>query len=705
MIAAPSVLLSLTIFLSAFLLFQVQPIMGRFVLPWFGGGPAVWTNCMLFFQSVLLAGYAYAHWLGARRNTRLQTWIHIALLAASLAFLPITPSAAMWKPTGSGDPSGRILLLLLATVGGPYLVLSATTPLLQRWFHLSASGTNGTGEGSPWRLYALSNLGSFLGLLTYPFLVEPFLTLGGQTRLWSVVYVIFAALCAWVAWSMRDAAGVAASQSTGAAAKAALLQDEEEDRKPAWIDVLLWLGLSTCTSVLLLATTNQVSQEVAVIPFLWIAPLSIYLLTFVLTFESDRWYKRGTFSVLAGVMAAGAGAVLGATTDIDVPVQLMVYLAAMVVVCMLGHGELAYSRPSPKYLTSFYLTISLGGALGGVFAALIAPRIFTEFTEYPIALGATCLFGFLSWMRSGALPEWAKGTMSVRVPLMGLLFGGVIAIFVAVNLNQPGIDHRRNFYGILRVNERTDQYNGRLRQLTHGRILHGFQFLEGEKKTWPTSYYGPYSGVALGITSFPAARKIGVVGLGAGTIAAWGRQGDTFRFYEINPDVEAIANKWFTFMSDSKAKTEIVLGDARLTLERELAAGQANDFDLIAVDAFSSDAIPVHLLTAEAADLYAKRLKPDGILALHISNRTLDLQPVTRGLAKHLGWKAHLIIAVPIPGEHDGESTSRWVMLAKDESTLQRARIRDTIPGWSSPQQPALFWTDDFSSLWQVLKF
>jgi hypothetical protein len=661
-------------------------MIGRFVLPWFGGGPAVWTNCMLFFQTMLLAGYAYAHWLGSRRG-RVQSWVHMTLLAASLAFLPIAPRAAIWKSSATGDPSGRILLLLAATIGGPYLLLASTTPLVQRWFHLTRP------QDAPWRLYALSNLGSFLALFSYPLVLEPYFKLSTQTWMWSGLYVIFVALCGWVAWQMR---GV----------KAAEVEAETVGSGPSVLDIAMWLALSACGSVLLLGTTSQITQEIAVFPFLWIAPLSIYLLTFILTFESDRWYRRGVFAVLAGVLAPVTCAVISLSVATSVGKQLAVYLSALFVTCMVCQGELARSRPVPRHLTVFYLTIAAGGALGGVFAALIAPRVFSEFSEYPVGLAGACILGFLCWMRSGALAQWTGRNFAVRVPLMALMFGGIISAYATAINKQPGIEARRNFYGILRVVERRDDKDRLLRELSHGRVQHGFQFLDPDKRSWPTSYYGPHSGVALGIDALPHPRRVAVVGLGAGTLAAWGREGDSYRFYEINPNVEPIARKWFTFLSDSKAHADVVLGDARIQLERELAEGHAHDFDLIAVDAFSGDAIPMHLLTAECAEIYRQHLAPGGIVALHISNRALNLEPVTRGLARYLGWQARMVVvARDLLDEDKGESSSRWVLLTEKRETFTHSKIRDTILGWSTSKEPVITWTDDFASLWPILRF
>lgn len=666
-----------TIFLSAFLLFQVQPITARYLLPWFGGSPAVWNTCLLFFQAALLAGYYYAHKVRA-------PWVHLILLGASVLFLPAAPKAEVWNaPAAVADPTGRILLLLALTVGVPYFTLSATAPLLQRWF------TAGNRTGSAWRLYSLSNLGSFLALLSYPFLIEPYVRLRTQSLMWAWLYGLFFVVCAWTSFRF----GVPEAETASA---------RDAASRPETGRVLFWLGLSASASTLLLASTNQISQEIAVNPFLWVAPLSVYLLTFVLTFESDRWYRRGWFAVLAGLGAAAVVMVTSAAIAIPPLAQLATYLAALFALCMVCNGELVRTRPEPERLTTFYLTVAGGGVLGGVFVALIAPHVFTEFTEFPIGLAAACFLGLAGWLGRGGWREWTGRNFGVRIAMMALLLGGVSAIADAViEGGQPYIFSARNFYGILRVSEHSDG-NGAYRELTHGRTIHGLQYLDPSKQAWPTSYYGPHSGVAMALRTLNGPRRIGIVGLGAGTLAAWGRVGDEMRFYEINPQVESIANTWFSFLKDSRANIHVILGDARVQIQKELAAGRAQDFDVLVLDAFSSDTIPVHLLTAESADLYAKRLAPRGLLLLHISNRVLDLEPVARGIARHLGWSALQVVSEDHAAT--GERAATWVAMTPDPLLFSRTGLAAQATGWTEPSRTPLVWTDDFASLWHVLR-
>jgi hypothetical protein len=679
----PSALFPLTAFLGAFLLFQIQPIMGRYVLPRFGGGPSVWTTCLLFFQLLLVAGYAWAHFVGSLRSKPAQVWVHSGALLLSLLFFPIAHNAGRWRMVAGDDPSSRILLLLAASVGGPYVMLSATAPLVQRWFGLSYS------SGSPWRLYALSNAGSLIALLTYPVVVEPYLRLSTQSSLWTALYCAFVAVSIGASLRLRPVASE--SEPHGEPAK-----------RPSAADVLLWFGFAAVGSTLLLATTNQLSERIAAAPFLWVAPLSIYLITFILTFESDGWYRRSPFTAASGAMAAIACIMLVARPNpLPLRQQLGAYLATLFILCMTCHGELARSRPAARYLTGFYLSIAGGGALGGVFVAIVAPRVFTSFAEYPIALAAACCLVFAAWLRAGALGLWTGRNLGVRIPLMALLIGMVTsAMTIRTQGREPVRARMRNFYGILRVVD-TPGDRGGIRTLDHGPIRHGSQYLGSEYRSWPMSYYGPHSGVGTVLSAIRGPRRVAVVGLGTGTLAAWGRAGDTFRFYEIDPAVEQVAETWFTFLKDSDARVEVVPGDARVQLENELSRGHSGDFDVIAVDAFSGDAIPLHLLTAESGEIYKRHLARGGCLLLHISNRALDLEPVTRGLAAHIGWPAFLFASGP--HYETGETSSHWVLITANAELPKQPLVAGSVSRWDD--SAPIEWTDDFSSLWHVVRF
>jgi hypothetical protein len=694
-----------TIFLSAFLLFQVQPVITRFILPWFGGGPAVWGTCLVFFQVVLLAGYFYAHVVSELLPRRLHVWLHLGLLGASLWMLPIVPDAGQWKPLTADAPESRILMLLLVTVGLPYGLLSSTAPLVQRWYSLTASGEQ------PYRLYALSNAGSLLALLSYPVLVEPVLRLRSQARGWSWAYVVFAGLSAWCALSTLRRSGQAGPTPVAETGLAAAPPAAGAFPPPAGT-IVLWLLLSACGSALLLATTNQLCQEISVVPFLWILPLALYLLSFILCFEHERWYNRAWFGLPLVVLVPATCALISAGLDIDLRIHILVYSAALFVACMILHGEMAQSKPHPRYLTLFYLVVAAGGALGGILVAFVAPRIFSGYWEYPLMLAAACALAALAWRRAGFWGVYAEQSLLQRALLTGLVGAFLSAlVFVWANTRAGVVIRTRNFYGVLRVTDHTIT-GGQTRILTNGNTLHGSQWLDPKRRRQPTTYYGYDSGIGMAIEFHPRrfapraeqrALKVGTVGLGAGTVAALARAGDTFRFYEINPAVVKVSETYFHYLEDSPAATEIVLGDARLQLEAELLAGKPQAFDVLAVDAFSSDAIPIHLLTREAVEIYWKHMAEDGLLLFHISNHSLDLAPIVRAHAAYLGCQAVRITA-RLDEEKD-TNYNTWLVLTRNQQFLDLAAVRSSISPWQPDERAPVVWTDDFASLWHILKF
>jgi SAM-dependent methyltransferase len=676
------VLYAFTIFVSAFLLFQVQPIIAKMILPWFGGSASVWTTCMLFFQALLVGGYLYAHWSTRGLGARGQAILHTALLAVAAAALPIVPDAS-WKPAGDADPSTSILLLLAVAVGLPYFVLSTTGPLVQVWYSRAHRGA------MPYRLYALSNVGSMLALLSYPVAVEPWLATRAQALVWSAGFVAFAAACAVLAWRSRGTTWEVAPGAAGGAAET-----------PGLGRGFLWITLPAVASVLLLAFTSHVSQNVAPIPFMWIAPLALYLLSFILTFDGRGWYNRKVFVPL--LVAGIAGVVTTLHSDFrhsELWVMLPVQLGTLFVACMVCHGELVRLKPDPRHLTGFYLAIAVGGALGGAFVGLLAPRFFPDLWELPIGLvlAAALVAAVLAVDR-----ESFSGVRSWRAAVLGMgLFAGAVGgslVWIYHDIAGGARVMTRNFYAAMRV---WDSGEGETasRVLTHGSITHGKQFVAPERRRWITTYYGETSGIGRAIEAMrkDGPVRVGVIGLGTGTLAAYGRAGDAFRLYEINPQVIELALKQFTYLTDTSAKVETALGDARLSLEREAP----QNFDVLALDAFSSDAIPVHLLTAEAFETYFRHLKPGGILAVHISNRYLDLKPVLREAAARFGRQARLVDE----DSDDDRATygSTWVLVSDDPSVFGRPPLESAAEPLESPRSVRL-WTDDYSDLLGILK-
>ena len=663
-----------TIFLSSFLLFLVQPLIARLILPWFGGSAAVWTTCMLFFQALLLAGYAYAHWLTRLSNKRAEAVIHTVLLLAAAATLPIAPGEA-WKPLGTEEPVTRILLLLGASVGLPYFLLASTSPLLQAWFSRARPGEN------PYRLFAVSNLASLLALVGYPFLVEPFLGGVQQVQVWSWLFAAFALGCAAMAWMTPRQAIESRAEATAT-----------EERSP-WV---LWLALSATGSVLLLAVTNHLTQNVAAVPLLWLVPLTLYLASFIITFEGKGWYQlEWLWAILLALIGAMGWLLVDTDFDFDLVVQLAVFLPGMFVGCLFCHGELYKLRPAPARLTSFYLAVSLGGAIGGLLVAVVAPLVFNGYYELGIALVVLATLASLRLGTVGKVPAFVS---------LALLLG--IAASAAYDSFRYHRDVRvatRSFYGVLRVKEygRLGE-ESHMRRLVHGAIMHGEQYMHDKYRTQLTTYYHEDSGIGAAIRSLPDDRpaRVGVIGLGTGTIAAYGRKGDVYRFYDIDARVMGIARTQFTYLGDSPATIELALGDARLTLERE----PPQNFDVLAVDAFSSDAIPVHLITREALGTYLRHMKPDGIVAFHVSNRFLDLIPVVARLAKELGAHAVLVRDDPDEEEDHRRSRSDWVLVSRDPAALKREAMVEREATEAEDRPEWRTWTDDYSNLIQILK-
>jgi hypothetical protein len=781
---------------SAFLLFAVQPLIGKTILPWFGSTPGVWTTCLLFFQTLLLLGYAWAHLLTKLLSRRAQVIAHGTLLVLCVLLLPIAPAESM-KPAPGDEPVTGILLVLLRSVGGPFFLLAATAPLLQAWFARTAAGR------SPYPLYALSNLGSFLALFAYPLVIERFLRLRTQAAGWSLGWLLFAA--AVLACALRFLRAPPGSVPDARAESAGAAWRPGPDT-PAF-----WVLLSAAGSGILVATTNLLCLDIAAIPFLWVLPLGIYLLTFVLCFGSDRVYARPLFCALLAVALCVAVRALFKAEDFSIAAQVGSGCLALFSCGMACHGELARLRPPPERLTAFYLAVSFGGALGGLFVAVVAPAIFADFREYHLLLLLCAVLVFAAvardrapvrrtpagtlaaavawlvlvlvagfgvytfldasrWPESGAseyrleqlkayiahsrilfaaapilffaaVGGWrlfgADGRRTLRSPRAwaraGLALAASVGLVALVGMlgwavsagQQELVAQDRNFYGVLRVDDYgTDPV---LRSLTHGRIEHGCQVLSEECRAWPITYYPPESGIGLALRLHPERDaegrqfRIGVIGLGTGTIAAYANAivapsdragmiaiasrhepGDHVAFYDINPLVVDWARRWFTYLADAEARgaeVAIHLGDARIVLERQIAEGRPQNFDVLAVDAFSSDAIPIHLLTDECFALYKRHLAPGGILAIHVTNRHLELSSVARRLAREHDLEPRFFVKNADSGRF--LNLARWVLATDNLAFLEDPGVANAVAEWPDT---APLWTDDWSSILPLLR-
>jgi hypothetical protein len=757
---------ALTLFLSALLLFLVQPLIGKLIVPLLGGSPAVWDACMVFFQATLLAGYAYAHysanWLGERR----QAPAHLAVLLLPAAVLPLGVSPGL-VPSGGGNPIAGLLLLLLASAGLPFFAVAATAPLLQRWF----ANTSHPAAKDPYFLYAASNAGSMLALLGYPIVVEPRLTLSQQRMAWSIGYGVLVGLLAVCALLFR-------TSPVPANDKGLVTPPAGDDEPIPLRRALRWVALAFVPSSLMLGATTYITTDIAAIPLLWVLPLALYLLSFILVF-SRMMARVHRFAVLGlPVLLLLLVFLMVSHFQARMWTVILVHLVTLLVVATVCHGELAEDRPPARRLTQFYLLMSLGGVLGGLFNVLLAPLLFTSTAEYPLALVAAALLmprlraadgparPLTRWLdfllpaglgllllgftlvcygrqlpavsglmatvvtalggRSGLNPASLMSIFCYAPPIMLIYvlverpvrFGlAVAAVFLVCSLPEEFdgtmLYRDRSFFGVLTVTGGYDPSgkdgNHSSHRLYHGNTLHGKQF-DDELSSEPTTYYsrtGPIGRLIGVLPGQSSPRDVAVVGLGTGTMAAYARPGDHFTFYEIDRAVKALSfdqDRYFTYVADAKrlgAEVDIVLGDARLSLDRERREGSSRKYDLIVVDAFSSDAIPVHLMTRQALRIYRARLKDDGVIAFHTSNKYLALEPVVGNVSTAEGMACLMMSDDDAGSTEVGRVPSTWVMVAGREKCF--GTLVDD-PHWMRPPHNARVgvWTDDYSNLLRV---
>ena len=631
----------------------------------------MWATCLVFFQCALLLGYLYADVTSRRLSPARQSYLHIGLLLASVAFLPIAP-----RFTGhvASDPAWRILALLTVSIGLPFVLLSATSPLMQLWYARRGAAAD------PYHLFGLSNFASFLALLSFPFLIEPRLASHRQAALWSILFAAFVALCARAAWNARK-------HETSIAAH---VDATDVAAAPGIRDKVVWLSAAACGSMLLLSITNHLLENVAPVPLLWVLPLAAYLLTFTMAFHRRTLYSQWLMARFLAVALGGLSyAIYDSSFTESLQVSVPFFCIGLFVCCLFCHGELALRRPAARYLTSYYLMVALGGALGAIFVGLVAPHIFTGIYEFPIALVLTALLAIVLLWRQGWLVRVFWGGAAIALVL--------VAVRNITSYQRDTIVRMRSFYGPLRVKQFSNWLKEPYLTLYNGKIEHGAQYVNPPSSLLPTTYYAQESGVGFALEHCcSVGKRVGVIGLGAGTLAAYGQIRDYFRFYEINPQITRIARQTFTYLRDSPAKIEVAMGDARLSLESEAP----QQFDVLAVDAFSGDAIPVHLLTKQAFALYLRHLKPEGILAIHTSNTYLDLPPVVQLLAIDAGYPTRLI------GNADNHrklvDASDWVLITRNQRFLDE--LDTSIPVDTITVPPHLrLWTDDYNNLFQIL--
>ncbi|MCP4940871.1 MAG: hypothetical protein GY924_02665 [Planctomycetaceae bacterium] len=675
-----------TTLLGAFLVFQVQPVISKCVLPWFGGTPAVWTTCMLFFQVLLFAGYLYAHVLRTFFRPLVQGCIHVSLLGIAALTLPIEPSNA-WKPTGSESPTLHLLWMLSVHVGLPYFVLSSTGPLVQAWLSYRDNSDR------VYRLYALSNAGSLAALLSYPFLVDPLLSVSNQSLVWSLMFCLFALVQGVVAIGLFRVPAPAEQPTNTPMASGTSLNS----KVPSWKIRSFWIALPALASTMLLVVTNHVCQNVAVVPFLWVLPLSLYLLSFIICFDSPQWYKPKWTATITLVSIVFIPLLNVLPNYLQLLTEVSSYMVMLLGVCLLCHGEVARLKPNASKLTQYYMLMSGGGAIGGIIVAIICPLLLTTHFELPLSLAFVTGMAFVIFFacRSWSRPEY-DWSIAHRLRYAALSVIAAPLIAMAFASHDESIASERNFFGVLKVLKDDSGL-----QLIHGSTIHGMQ-LTGSKSSVPTTYYGEQSGIGLLLKAHQRLKQdlnIGVVGLGCGVLATYGRATDHMHMIEINPAVINIANTHFSFLRDSKAKISTHVGDGRLVLERM----EREQFDVLVLDAFSSDAIPAHLLTREAFQLYSDRLHENGVLAVHLSNNHLDLVPLVHRLSNDAGFSSRIINS---KGDRELRThAATWALIMRpNHPLLKEAELEKAVPPKKMELEAAPLWTDQRHNLVSVLK-
>jgi spermidine synthase len=657
--------------LSACLLFLVQPTIAKAILPWFGGSAGVWTACMLFFQALLLLGYVYAHSIANYFSPAQQRFIHVFVLVASLSTLHFGVDPT-WKPAPHSEPITSILLVLGRSVGLPYIVLCTTSPLLQHWIGQTSS------LRLPYRFYALSNFGSLLALGLYPLLLEPFLDTDTQLKFWAGAYMVFVVLV--IAVSVRSHSRRWPHSGPGM----------NDDRRLAAREACALAAVGACSSALLLSVSSSLSQDIAPIPFLWIVPLALYLLSFILCFDNARWYNVAAHRIAVPI-ALVALTFVHATPALPLWAALGVHCVGLFILCMFCHGLLATRRPGLQHLTAFYLWVAFGGMVGAFFVSVASPLLFNQLLEFKIAV-AGCLAIALHYLYGySSRPFLAVCSLAV--------VGVPVGLDYAVSSGDILV-RARNFYGALSVQEihQPDHPGGDGRLFYHGRILHGAQYGSGRQVSGPAAYYGQESGAGLSLHRKRTAQRVGIVGLGAGTLAWYGQPGDYYRFYEINPLVENIARNYFTYLTDSRAHVDVVIGDGRTALERE----SEQRFDTLILDAFSGDSVPVHLLTVEAFATYFRHMRSDGVVAIHISNDYLDLAPVVQAAARAHGKRVWTIHSPENVARH--WSATDWAIVSGDDRFTGELQNRWHAKLLGQAIERRNTWTDRYSNLLTALR-